>query len=497
MAKIHFSNSGIRNFLSLLFILMISLSVDAFASRRTDRIFKLVENENVPAETIKKELAKSSTLYTATSGSDKETLLMVALKNNRDIDVITVLLNAGVDPEKKSRSKKTALMFACRYSTDVNVVEKVLKTQAWLDFSKKRRILKKDRQKMNCFDYTDLNVSPSAQKQIMELLLKYAKRPEKEFEEKKEPEEEIKPVEEIIEKEPESIVEKPAEVIEEKPVEIVEEKPVEEVPEVTPVEVIPVVVPVVVPEEKKEEEPQPDEEEKEPEPEPVEKKEEPKPIIPPPPSIEIEEDNEERVIVSDVNQQDEFGRTKLMIAARDGNVELVKDLLFSGAITDICDNEGCTALMYGTRYQKNPEILQILLSHNANFRTTSESGMSALMFAVTENPEKEFVRILIGSRIASETDLQAAFIKAVIAEDSEEVLDLFVRHGVSVNLMYDGCTPLMYAAKTNKKTNTIKWLLKKGASRTDRTTDGKNAADFAAGNTNLPHDGVYKALSKY
>ena len=86
---------------------------------------------------------------------------------------------------------------------------------------------------------------------------------------------------------------------------------------------------------------------------------------------------------------------------------------------------------------------------------------------------------------------------AVIAEDSEEILDLFVRHGVSVNLVYDGCTPLMYAAKTNKKTNTIKWLLKKGASRTDRTTDGKNAADFAAGNTNLPRDGVYKALSKY
>lgn len=479
MNMIHFFNSRTRKFFSLLFVLIISLSFNAFASRRSDKLFLMLENESVSAETIKRELAKSSTLYTATNGADKETLLMAALRNNRNIDVITVILNAGVDPEKKSKSKKTALMLACRYSNDVNVVEKVLKTQAWLNLSKKRRILKKDKQKMNCFDYTDLNTDPAAREQIMELLLRYAKRPAKDSE----PVVETKPAEEIVEKAPEPIVEKPAEAIETKTPVVV--------PEVVPVEVVPVVVPEEVPVEKTEEEPQP-----------VEKKEEPEiqnpVIVPPPPAMEIEEgEDDERTVISDVNQQDEYGRTKLMIAARDGDVKLVKDLLFSGAIVNICDNEGCTALMYGTRYQKNPEILEILLSHSANFRTTSESGMSALMFAVTENPEIEFIKILIGSRLASETDLQASFVKAVIAEDSEDILDLFVKHGVSVDLTYENFTPLMYAAKTNKQTNTIKWLLKKGASRTERTTDGKNAADFAAENTALPHDGVYKALSKY
>jgi hypothetical protein len=55
----------------------------------------------------------------------------------------------------------------------------------------------------------------------------------------------------------------------------------------------------------------------------------------------------------------------------------------------------------------------------------------------------------------------------------------------------------MHAAQKNKSTSTIKWLLKNGASKTIRTIDGKNAADFASENTALPHDKVYRALFNF
>lgn len=456
---------------AMIFLFSLVVPQNIFASSRVDTIFAMVENKAVSASTIKKELAKSSTLYTATKGAEKETLLMAALKNDRSLDVVTVLLNAGVDPEKKSKLKKTALMYACQYSTNVAVVEKVLKTQAWFDISKRHRILAKDKLKLTSFDYADLNENEAEREKIIKLLLRYAKRPEKKTAEAEEP-----PLEDGIE-----IAEPPVEQNAE-----VENTPQEEAAVVAAVESV-----------AEKEEPSEEIEEEtaeEPETEIAETPaEDEQPQIPPP--VEIEE--EERNIISDVNARDEFGRTKLMMAAGNGNVELVKDLLYSGAIVDICDNEGCTALMYGVRHQSNPEILKILLDHNANFRTTSESGMSALMYAASENQSFDFVKILIGNRLASETDLQAAFIKAVESEDSEDILNEFVGHGISVDIKVNGKTPLMYAAETNKKTATIKWLLKQGASKTTRTIDGKCAADFASENPNIPHDKVYKSLSKF
>ena len=51
---------------------------------------------------------------------------MVALKNDRGLDVVTVILDAGVDPEIKSKQKKTALMYACQYSTSTEIIQLLL-----------------------------------------------------------------------------------------------------------------------------------------------------------------------------------------------------------------------------------------------------------------------------------------------------------------------------------------------------------------------------------
>jgi len=66
----------------------------------------------------------------------------------------------------------------------------------------------------------------------------------------------------------------------------------------------------------------------------------------------------------DVNKRDELGRTPLMYAARDGNLEKVKQLLKRGADVNLQDNNGRTALRYATAFGYE-EIIALLKSYGA------------------------------------------------------------------------------------------------------------------------------------
>ena len=67
---------------------------------------------------------------------------------------------------------------------------------------------------------------------------------------------------------------------------------------------------------------------------------------------------------------------------------------------------------------------------------------------------------------------------------------------VPLNILYDGKTPLMYAAQYGNSTKTLQVLLDNQSSVTMRSTDGKTAFDYATNNKNLAHDKTYWALNK-
>ena len=68
--------------------------------------------------------------------------------------------------------------------------------------------------------------------------------------------------------------------------------------------------------------------------------------------------------------------------------------------------------------------------------------------------------------------------------------------GVPLNVLYEGKTPLIYAAQYGNSTKVIQKLIDNQASVTLRSTDGKTAFDYAMNNNNLTHDETYWALNQ-
>lgn len=139
------------------------------------KIDKIVETVKTGSADEVKKIFKSNNDYAGiTTGSDKETLLMTAVKENRDIDVIKALLKAGVEPGKKSRSGKTALMYACQYESDPAVADALINYSSFFGFVRKNRVLAKDKDKKTAFDYAK---NGSSTDQMTAILSKYAPDP--------------------------------------------------------------------------------------------------------------------------------------------------------------------------------------------------------------------------------------------------------------------------------------------------------------------------------
>ena len=73
-----------------------------------------------------------------------------------------------------------------------------------------------------------------------------------------------------------------------------------------------------------------------------------------------------RNFIPNANNRSSNGRTKLMIAAKKGDIQKIEDLLYSGAQIDAKDDEGWTALMYSARFQKDADVTKLLLYKGAD-----------------------------------------------------------------------------------------------------------------------------------
>ena len=76
------------------------------------------------------------------------------------------------------------------------------------------------------------------------------------------------------------------------------------------------------------------------------------------------------------------------------------------------------------------------------------------------------------------------------------MLQIFMDESVPLNVLYEGKTPLMYAAAFGISTKIIQILLDNQANPTLRSTEGKTAFDYAKENKNLRHDDIYWSLNR-
>ncbi len=539
----------IRKLISVTFFTALTIA-SVYAGGKKDKLFQTVETGNV--KEIKQALKKNRDYANITKGDEKQTLLMAAIKDDRSLEIINVLLKYGADPSKKDKLKRNSIFYSAQYSSQPEVLERLIKYDAPFGITKKNRIVKKDKTGKTAFDYARMNKDPEA---MLKVLNKFAKEPavrqkaknNTSTEETEAQQDEIEPLEEAASEEKTDITSltepntTPGVPADDK---IQENQPADKktVSEETLKE-IPAAVSPEFDEDELDDElnyeldtedslEQPDNEtalnnedsaNKEINPASSEtsqvlstvndakKKNSSSVQLTPykktylfdyaelddeePPVEDDKNFDPDHIFIENASAKDINGRSKLMKAAKNGNLKLLENLIYSDAEINAKDNDGWTALMFAARFSSDIKITKSLIKNGALVTEKNNYGVSALKLAAGFNKNPGITTEILSKYNASDSEIRSAFVYAITSQASPDVLEVFVKKGLSINSSYDGKTPLMYAAETNSNTKIIKWLLSSGARTTYKTSGGKTAWDFAKENSALPHDDNYWALN--
>ena len=190
-----------------------------------------------------------------------------------------------------------------------------------------------------------------------------------------------------------------------------------------------------------------------------------------------------------------------MRAAKAGNEWELNLLLKSGAKVNLTDDDGWTALMYAVRYSEGTGCVEALLDAGADVTHKNRYGSSALVLASCYNGNPQILKLLLEKYGSSDKEVMRSLVFLLSEQNISEhqqltKLQLFMEKAVPLNVLYEGKTPLMYAAQYGNSTKTIQKLLDNQASVTLRSTEGRTAFDYAINNKNLAHDEAYWALNK-
>ena len=95
----------------------------------------------------------------------------------------------------------------------------------------------------------------------------------------------------------------------------------------------------------------------------------------------------------DLNFQGSYGNSALMKAAREGNAQLVSDLLQAGVEIHLKNVDGNMALWLAC-FGENPEVVKLLIDAGIEIDTCNVNGVTPLMYAASSGKEKMVAMLL-------------------------------------------------------------------------------------------------------
>ena len=469
----------------LIFMAMVLFGTNVFcASEKTIKYDSLMKTGSV-AE-IKKTLKKNSDMVQSKIGPENDTLLMRAIMYNRNISVIDLLLKTGISVNKENIHGQNALMYACMYSKDTDVITKILE-KSTTPKNVVKMLNKKDTNEKSALIYAKELKNHRA----LDSVSKYVGKPEG----YQEGQDYVEFLEDLNEKL--ILAEKEAELARQKEEELRKKAELEEQEKLAQAqkEI-----------EEKTENITPETEEEIPASKPIDMNKYNKvslfdfAVLDEIPEPASDEDENSFSRIENPDKKDRNGKTALMRAAKNGNLKEVDRLIKSDADVNLCDNDGWTALMNAARYQNDPEIVKLLLEAGANPEQKNKYGSTALHLAAAYSESPEIVRELVEATKNSD-EIFKAFIMTLTSNSADEKIltaktRIFIDAKVPVNRFHEGRTPLMYAAEYSSSTGVIKFLLDNGAAKNLHSTDGKTAFDFAESNKLLKHDKIFWSLNQ-
>jgi ankyrin repeat protein len=88
---------------------------------------------------------------------------------------------------------------------------------------------------------------------------------------------------------------------------------------------------------------------------------------------------------ADVNLQSSYGNTALILAVENGNENIIKRLLIAGANVNLQTKSGWTALMCTLHYSRKKHIINALLIYGADINITDNMGRKAIDYCSSDD----------------------------------------------------------------------------------------------------------------
>uniref|UniRef100_G3TCP0 Kinase D-interacting substrate of 220 kDa n=1 Tax=Loxodonta africana TaxID=9785 RepID=G3TCP0_LOXAF len=174
----------------------------------------------------------------------------------------------------------------------------------------------------------------------------------------------------------------------------------------------------------------------------------------------------------DVDERNECGQTPLMIAAEQGNLEIVKELIKNGANCNLEDLDNWTALISASK-EGHVHIVEELLKCGVNLEHRDMGGWTALMWACYKGRTDVVQLLLSHGANPSVTGLYSVYpIIWAAGRGHADIVHLLLQNGAKVNCSDKyGTTPLVWAARKGHL-ECVKHLLAMGA---DVDQEGANS----------------------
>jgi ankyrin repeat protein len=182
---------------------------------------------------------------------------------------------------------------------------------------------------------------------------------------------------------------------------------------------------------------------------------------------------------ADVNAPAPNGLLPLILAAWQGDVEIVGVLLDAGARVDGEGPGGVTALMAAAG-GGHEAVVRLLLDRGADVNARRKDGYTALMYAALTGRLTVVDQLVMkGAAVNARTDAGWTALMAAVSGGQTAAAALLLDHGADPGArMQGGATPLMVAVGNGREA-AVRLLLERGADPSIRDDQGNTAADLA------------------
>ncbi|XP_047467840.1 kinase D-interacting substrate of 220 kDa B isoform X3 [Mugil cephalus] len=174
----------------------------------------------------------------------------------------------------------------------------------------------------------------------------------------------------------------------------------------------------------------------------------------------------------DVDSRSDNGQTPLMVAAEQGNLEIVQELIRRGANVNLDDIDCWTALISAAK-EGHIEVTRELLDNNANLEHRDMGGWTALMWAAYKG-RTDVAELLLEKGANPNITGQYSVYPIIWAagRGHAEIVHLLLQYGAKVNCSDKyGTTPLIWASRKGHY-ESVMHLLANGA---DVDQEGANS----------------------